>query len=94
MTIIEADGESTEPLTVDQIQIFPGQRYSFVLNANQNIGNYWYRPRPASTFSQPKFSFQGFELTRISETRALLAASTLRSSAIAVPLRRTLPVMT
>jgi iron transport multicopper oxidase len=40
MTIIEADGISTQPLVVDQIQIFAGQRYSFVLNANQAVGNY------------------------------------------------------
>lgn len=33
MTIIEADGVSTQPYTVDALQIFAGQRYSFVLNA-------------------------------------------------------------
>ncbi|KAJ7131857.1 laccase [Mycena crocata] len=43
MTIIEADSVNTQPLTVDSIQIFAGQRYSFVLNANQDVGNYWIR---------------------------------------------------
>ncbi|KII83064.1 hypothetical protein PLICRDRAFT_180758 [Plicaturopsis crispa FD-325 SS-3] len=43
MTIIEADGENVQPLVVDQIQIFAGQRYSFVLNAQQPVGNYWIR---------------------------------------------------
>ncbi|KAJ6481492.1 laccase [Mycena vitilis] len=43
MTIIEADSVNTEPLTVDSIQIFAGQRYSFVLNANQAVDNYWIR---------------------------------------------------
>ncbi|KAF7360073.1 Laccase A [Mycena venus] len=43
MTIIEADSVNTQPLTVDSIQIFAGQRYSFVLNANQDIGNYFIR---------------------------------------------------
>ncbi|KAF7342352.1 Laccase G [Mycena venus] len=43
MTIIEADSVNTEPLTVDSIQIFAGQRYSFVLNANADVGNYWIR---------------------------------------------------
>ncbi|KAH9170110.1 laccase C [Lactarius sanguifluus] len=47
MTVIEADGESTEPLIVDSIQIFAGQRYSFVLNANQSVDNYWTRSLPA-----------------------------------------------
>lgn len=40
------DGINVQPLTVDSIQIFAGQRYSFVLNANQPIGNYWIRAQP------------------------------------------------
>ncbi|KAJ6592604.1 laccase 1 [Mycena capillaripes] len=43
MTIIEVDSCNHQPLTVDSIQIFAGQRYSFVLNANQTIDNYWIR---------------------------------------------------
>ncbi|KAJ7888182.1 laccase [Mycena olivaceomarginata] len=43
MTIIEADGVNTEPLTVDSIQIYAGQRYSFVLTADQTVDNYWIR---------------------------------------------------
>jgi iron transport multicopper oxidase len=46
MTIIEADGILTDPLTVDSIQIFAAQRYSFILNANQAVGNYWIRAQP------------------------------------------------
>ncbi|KAJ7071964.1 laccase [Mycena amicta] len=43
MTIIEVDSVNVQPLTVDSIQIFAGQRYSFVLTADQTIGNYWIR---------------------------------------------------
>ncbi|KAJ7116103.1 laccase [Mycena crocata] len=43
MTIIEADGVNTQPLTVDSIQIFAGQRYSFILTADQSVDNYWIR---------------------------------------------------
>lgn len=43
MTVIEADGVNTEPLIVDSILIHAGQRYSFVLVANQKIGNFWVR---------------------------------------------------
>ncbi|KAJ6573232.1 laccase [Mycena sp. CBHHK59/15] len=43
MTIIEVDSVNHEPLTVDSIQIFAGQRYSFVLTANQAVDNYWIR---------------------------------------------------
>ncbi|KAG5650824.1 hypothetical protein H0H81_010901 [Sphagnurus paluster] len=45
-TIIEVDGINVQPLTVDSIQIFAGQRFSFVLNADQPIGNYWVRAKP------------------------------------------------
>jgi len=46
MTVIEADGQNTEPQLVDSIQIFAGQRYSFVLHANQPVDNYWTRALP------------------------------------------------
>ncbi|KAJ7605555.1 laccase [Roridomyces roridus] len=42
-TIIEVDSVNHEPLGVDAIQIYAGQRYSFVLTADQAIGNYWIR---------------------------------------------------
>lgn len=47
-TIIEVDGILSELLEVDQIQIFAGQRYSFILTANQLIDNYWIRSNPSS----------------------------------------------
>ena len=43
MTVIEADGVETESVIVDQLQIFPGQRYSVVVEANQTAGNYCMR---------------------------------------------------
>ncbi|KAG9316053.1 laccase [Chiua virens] len=43
MTIIEADGSEVQPVQVDSIPIFAGQRYSVVVTANQPIGNYWIR---------------------------------------------------
>ncbi|KAF7965048.1 hypothetical protein HWV62_829 [Athelia sp. TMB] len=46
LTVIEMDGISIVPKNVDSIQIFAGQRYSFVLTANQTIGNYWIRANP------------------------------------------------
>ena len=48
LLIIEADGENTEPLLVDSIQIFAGQRYSAILFANKRIGNYWVRAEPSA----------------------------------------------
>nr|AEL16568.1 laccase [Cerrena sp. CTL-2011] len=46
MVIIEVDGVNSQPLEVDSIQIFAGQRYSFILNANQSVDNYWIRANP------------------------------------------------
>ncbi|KAF7342559.1 Laccase A [Mycena sanguinolenta] len=43
MNIIAADSVNTQPLTVDSIQIFAGQRYDFVLTADQAVDNYWIR---------------------------------------------------
>ncbi|KAF8206979.1 laccase 2 [Mycena galopus ATCC 62051] len=48
LTIIESDGITTTPLLADSIQIYVGQRYSFILNANQAIGNYWIRFNPST----------------------------------------------
>nr|QOW95913.1 laccase GbLac_U30636 [Ganoderma boninense] len=46
MTVIEADGIETQPVTVNTIQIFAAQRYSFVLTADQDVDNYWVRANP------------------------------------------------
>ncbi|KAM5532254.1 hypothetical protein V8D89_014093 [Ganoderma adspersum] len=46
LNVIEADGVNTKPLVVDSIPIFAGQRYSFVLTANQSVDNYWIRANP------------------------------------------------
>nr|VWO98767.1 Tetraspanin [Ganoderma boninense] len=46
MTVIEADAVNTRPHVVDSIQIFAGQRYSFVFHANQAVDNYWIRAKP------------------------------------------------
>ncbi|KAH9991899.1 laccase [Russula vinacea] len=46
LTIIEVDGINVKPLEVDSLQIFAGQRYSVVLNANQPTKNYWIRALP------------------------------------------------
>ncbi|KAJ3716768.1 laccase [Lentinula guzmanii] len=45
-TVIEADGVNHLPVLADSIQIFAAQRYSFVLVADQLIGNYWIRANP------------------------------------------------
>ncbi|KAI9511058.1 laccase [Russula earlei] len=46
LTVIEVDGNNVQPLLVDSLEIFAGQRYSVVLNANQPVDNYWIRALP------------------------------------------------
>lgn len=46
MTVIEVDGDYVEPYTVDSIQIYAAQRYSFILNADMPVDNYWIRTNP------------------------------------------------
>ena len=48
------EGSNVQPLVVNAIQIFIGQRYSFILNADQPVDNYWIRAfpnRPNTTFT-------------------------------------------
>ncbi|KZV71809.1 multicopper oxidase [Peniophora sp. CONT] len=48
LTVIEADGNSVIPHDVSSLQIFAGQRYSVVLDADQPKDNYWIRAAPNS----------------------------------------------
>ena len=48
LTIIEADAVNTQPHPVDSLPIFAGQRYSFVLAADQPVDNYWIRANPSA----------------------------------------------
>ncbi|KAI9511060.1 laccase 2 precursor [Russula earlei] len=57
LTVIEVDGINVQPLLVDSLEIFAGQRYSVVLTANQPIGNYWIRALPTHFENQ---TFAGF----------------------------------
>ncbi|KAJ3402771.1 laccase [Chytriomyces hyalinus] len=43
MTVIEADGVNTNPTVVSSFEISSSQRYSVLVNAAADIGNYWFR---------------------------------------------------
>ncbi|XP_076641101.1 uncharacterized protein LOC143352472 [Halictus rubicundus] len=45
LTVIATDGQPTRPVVVDSIISSAGERYDFVLNANQTPGAYWIRLR-------------------------------------------------
>ncbi|XP_035721855.1 laccase-2-like [Vespa mandarinia] len=45
LTVIASDGEDLEPVVVDKIVSVTGERYDFILNANQSSGSYWIQLR-------------------------------------------------
>jgi iron transport multicopper oxidase len=57
MTIIEVEGTTVKPYTVDSLHILAGQRYSFILHANQKVDNYWIRALPFP--GRVSFNFEG-----------------------------------
>ncbi|KAI0281106.1 Cupredoxin [Russula aff. rugulosa BPL654] len=59
MTVIEVEGTNVQPLVVDSIQIFAGQRYSVVVDANQRVDNYWIRALPGDA-ETPLSNFSDF----------------------------------
>ncbi|KAL5492731.1 LCC11_6 [Sanghuangporus weigelae] len=68
LTVIEADGVKTDSVTVDSLEIYPGQRYSFVLTADQDVDNYWIRADPYSGAEEEEPStIQNTEGTELDE---------------------------
>ncbi|XP_063697643.1 uncharacterized protein LOC134828593 [Culicoides brevitarsis] len=45
MSIIASDANNLKPITVDTLITTSGERYDFILEANQTKGNYWIRVR-------------------------------------------------
>ncbi|KAI0029852.1 Cu-oxidase-domain-containing protein [Vararia minispora EC-137] len=65
ITVIETDGVPTQPFVTDSIQMFAGQRYSVVLEANQTVGNYWFNaPFVGGSPANNKAGHQNASLTR------------------------------
>lgn len=43
LSVIESDGYPIRPTLAESFVINPGERFDFVINANQSVGNYWIR---------------------------------------------------
>ena len=43
LTIVSSDGYDVENIVVESFIINPGERFDFLLIANQSVGNYWFR---------------------------------------------------
>nr|QPA20088.1 laccase 5 [Amylostereum areolatum] len=85
LTVIEVDGVSHEPLVVDNIQIFAAQRYSFVLNANQPVDNYWIRALPDTNGA----SYDGGLNSAILRYSGAAVADPTSNSSLSLPLVET-----
>ncbi|KAK1228361.1 laccase, multicopper oxidase, benzenediol:oxygen oxidorectuctase [Marasmius sp. AFHP31] len=46
MKVIEVDSINHQPVDTEGFRIFAGQRYSYILEANQPVDNYWIRSEP------------------------------------------------
>ena len=45
MTFIASDGANFDPVEADSFVLFAGERFDFIINANQTVDNYWIRFR-------------------------------------------------
>ncbi|XP_048752208.2 uncharacterized protein LOC125663848 isoform X2 [Ostrea edulis] len=45
LTVISSDGTPFKPVHVQSFNIFAGERYDFILNADKEAGNFWIRTR-------------------------------------------------
>lgn len=50
LTVIATDGAPIEPIEVESIGLSGGERYDFVIKADQDVGNYWFRLEVADGF--------------------------------------------
>ncbi|XP_050391228.2 uncharacterized protein LOC126810253 isoform X2 [Patella vulgata] len=62
--IIASDGNPFEPIVVDSFNIFAGERYDFVLNANKDVGNYWFRVRGLADCGENQKQAQALAILR------------------------------
>ena len=77
-TVIEADGIEHEPLVVDSLTIFVGQRYSIIVDASAAIDNYWFRAVPGpSIVNQASSSKPIIKLSLINRGLLLFLQPTL-----------------
>lgn len=44
-TVIASDGAPFEPIEVESVNIFAGERFDIIVHTDQAIGNYWMRTR-------------------------------------------------
>ena len=43
LQVVASDGYDLKPMVVESFIINPGERFDFIVDANQTVGNYWVR---------------------------------------------------
>ena len=56
LTVISSDGYDVNDTVVESFIVNPGERFDFLLTANQTIGNYWIRANSLEVGTQVHFS--------------------------------------
>ena len=54
LTVIASDGAPFEPIEVESVNVFPGERFDIIVHTDQSIGNYWMRIRGEADCSVKK----------------------------------------
>ena len=52
LTIVSSDGYDVKPQEFESFIINPGERYDFVITANQTIGSYWIRANTLEVYTK------------------------------------------
>lgn len=50
LKMIATDGHDIQPITTDVFIMHSGERFDFIIEANQTVGNFWIRAQPLHTF--------------------------------------------
>ena len=60
LKVMASDGYLVEPVEVDYISLQSGERYDFLVEANQEIGNYWMKAETFANKTAPPYDFPDY----------------------------------
>ena len=78
LTVVAADGFDVQPMTVESIIISPGERFDFILTANQIEENYWIRADSLEVRKEVELEYLNiifYIATEVANVRAVKADS-------------------
>lgn len=63
LQVVASDGYDLKPMVVESFIINPGERFDFIVDANQTVGNYWVRGESIEVHLTKFFIIFFFNLT-------------------------------